>query len=401
VPVLHRRAAAWHQAAGQVGQAIGHATAAGEFAQAGALIIGHWVQERRATVARWLQALPEEAVLADPSLAFVAAWTDGFSGAPKQQVDRWLAAVEDPAWEGALPDAISSLAFGAALARAALVFDDVGGAVRAARRALELAGTRPSRSRWMAQAALGQALYLRGQPAQARPPLEEVVQQLLPAAQPHAFVTALAILSLLADVEDDDRNATVLARRATEVAEAYGLGAEPLSGIVHLALGRALAPLGQLTKAETELRWALERFQIESMAIFRAPTLLLLASVQRDHGDLPGARSLLDQARALIEALADPGAMPALLERAQQELNRTQPGGPQLMAPLTERELAVLRLLPTRLSASEIGRELSVSVNTVRSQIQAIYRKLQVSTRTDAVDHARRLGLLTGTPSGP
>jgi LuxR family transcriptional regulator, maltose regulon positive regulatory protein len=400
VPVLHRRAAAWHQAAGQAGQAIGHATAAGEFAQAGALIVQHWVRERRATVARWLRALPEEAILADPSLAFVAAWTDGFSGAPKQQVDRWLAAVEDPAWDGALPDGISSLAFGAALTGAVLVFDDVGRAVRAARRALELAGTRPSRSRWMAQAALGQALYLCGQPAQARPPLEEVVQ-LAPAAQPHAFVTALAILSLLAGVGDDEQTATVLARRAAEVAEAHRLGAEPVSGIVHLALGRALALQGRLAEAETELGWALDRFRIESMAIFRAPALLLLASVQRDHGDLPGARSLLHQARALIEGLADPGAMPALLEQAQQELDRAQPVGPQLITPLTERELAVLRQLPTRLSAAEIGRELSVSVNTIRSQVQAIYRKLQVSTRADAVDHARRLGLLTGAPPGP
>ena len=401
VPVLHRRAAAWHRAAGQVGLAIGHATAAGEFGQAGALIVRHWVQERRATVVRWLQALPEEAILADPPLAFVAAWTDGFSGAPKQQVDRWLAAVEDPAWDGDLPDGISSLAFGAALAQAVLVFDDVGRAVRAARRAVELAGPRPSRSRWMAQAALGQALYLCGQPAQARAPLEEVVQQLAPADQPHAFVTSLAVLSLLAGVGDDDQTAAVLARRAAEVAEAHGLGAEPISGIVHLALGRALAPLGQLTEAETELGWALDRFRTESMAVFRAPALLLLAAARADHGDRYGARGLLHQARALIEGLADPGAMPARLEQAQRELDRAQHGGRQPAAPLTERELAVLRLLPTRLSTAEIGRELSVSVNTIRSQVQAIYRKLEVGTRTDAVDHARRLGLLTGTPPGP
>ena len=61
---------------------------------------------------------------------------------------------------------------------------------------------------------------------------------------------------------------------------------------------------------------------------------------------------------------------------------------------LTERELAVLRLLPTQLSTREIGRELSVSVNTVRSQVQAIYRKLGVSSRSEAVTHARELGLL-------
>jgi LuxR family maltose regulon positive regulatory protein len=68
----------------------------------------------------------------------------------------------------------------------------------------------------------------------------------------------------------------------------------------------------------------------------------------------------------------------------------------EVAAPLTERELVVLRLLPTRLSTREIGRELSVSVHTVRSQIQAVYRKLQASTRSEAVAHARELGLLPG-----
>jgi LuxR family transcriptional regulator, maltose regulon positive regulatory protein len=66
----------------------------------------------------------------------------------------------------------------------------------------------------------------------------------------------------------------------------------------------------------------------------------------------------------------------------------------QLVEPLTEREQAVLRLLPTRLSTREIGRELNVSPNTVRSHVQAIYRKLQVNSRAEAVTKARQLDLL-------
>jgi LuxR family maltose regulon positive regulatory protein len=69
----------------------------------------------------------------------------------------------------------------------------------------------------------------------------------------------------------------------------------------------------------------------------------------------------------------------------------------QLAAALTERELTVLRLLPTRLTTREIGRELDVSPNTVRSQVQAIYRKLQVNRRAEAVTNARQLGLLPTT----
>jgi LuxR family transcriptional regulator, maltose regulon positive regulatory protein len=398
VPVLHRRAAAWHQAAGHIDEAIGHATAAGEFGQAGALIAQHWLGSwrggRRATVARWLQGLPPEAIAADPPVAFVAAWIGGFSGASKQQTDRWLAAVQDQAREGGLPEGINSLAFGAALAQAALVFDDVGHTLWAARRALELAGPEPSPFHWMAQAALGQALYLSGHRAEARPGLEELVRVVPPSAQPFAVLTALAVLSLIAGDSDDDRTAATLARRAAEVAQAQGLTAEPLSGIVHLAKGRVLLRQGELAEAEVQLGRALELFGIDSMGVHRAFALLLLASVRHGRGELPSARALVDQARELVEQSADPGMLPALLEQTETALGARPRRRVQVDAPLTDRELAVLRLLPTRLSNQEIGRELYVSPNTVRSHVQAIYRKLEVSSRAEAVTQARQLGLL-------
>jgi LuxR family transcriptional regulator, maltose regulon positive regulatory protein len=405
LPLLHRRAAAWHRQAGNVEEAIGHATAAGEFTEAAALIAGHWLAYRRggrlATVARWLQRLPEAAVMADPPVAFVAAWIGGLRGASKQQTERWLAAVEDDSWEGALPDGISSLAFGAALARAVLLFDDVGRAVQAARRALELAGPQPPPVSWMAQAALGRALYLSGQPVQARPPLEGVVEQVSASVQPYAVITALAVLSLLAGDQDDDRTAAALARRAAAVTEAQGLGAEPLCGIAYMALGRALTRQGELAEAEEQLERALEVLGIDSMLVQRAHALLLLGSVRQARGDLPGARSLVEQARDLIERCADPGLLPVLLERTEWVLGSPPRRRVELVQPLTDRELAVLRLLATRLSNREIGRQLSVSVNTVRSHVQAVHRKLGVTTRAEAVTHARELGLLSGsTPTG-
>jgi LuxR family maltose regulon positive regulatory protein len=62
--------------------------------------------------------------------------------------------------------------------------------------------------------------------------------------------------------------------------------------------------------------------------------------------------------------------------------------------PLTERELAVLRLLPTNLSAQDIGNELFVSVHTVKTHMRKLYAKLDVHTRAEAVQRARALGLL-------
>ena len=53
--------------------------------------------------------------------------------------------------------------------------------------------------------------------------------------------------------------------------------------------------------------------------------------------------------------------------------------------PLTRRESNVLRLLRSDLSLREIAAELFVSYNTVKSQTRAIYRKLGVSTRAEAV----------------
>jgi hypothetical protein len=102
VPALHRRAAAWHRRSGDVEETIHHVTAAGEFAEAGALIarhwLGYWRRGRGATVSRWLQGLPAEAIAADPPVAFVAAWIGGSSGASKQETERWLAAVEGDRW---------------------------------------------------------------------------------------------------------------------------------------------------------------------------------------------------------------------------------------------------------------------------------------------------------------
>jgi LuxR family maltose regulon positive regulatory protein len=62
--------------------------------------------------------------------------------------------------------------------------------------------------------------------------------------------------------------------------------------------------------------------------------------------------------------------------------------------PLSERELTVLRYLASRLDALEIAAALYLSVNTVRSHVKAIYRKLEVNTRAQAVRRGRELGFI-------
>ena len=66
----------------------------------------------------------------------------------------------------------------------------------------------------------------------------------------------------------------------------------------------------------------------------------------------------------------------------------------RLVDPLTDRELAVLSYLPGRLSNAEVAAELYVSLNTVKTHVRNIYRKLEVVDRDAAVDRAAELGLV-------
>jgi LuxR family maltose regulon positive regulatory protein len=73
---------------------------------------------------------------------------------------------------------------------------------------------------------------------------------------------------------------------------------------------------------------------------------------------------------------------------------RTALGAAPAPVPLTERERAVLCLLPTLHSFDEIAQDLTVSVNTVKTHVRAIYTKLGVGKRRDAVLAAVDRGLL-------
>ena len=64
--------------------------------------------------------------------------------------------------------------------------------------------------------------------------------------------------------------------------------------------------------------------------------------------------------------------------------------------PLSPAELRLLPYLQTRLTADMIAKRLFISIHTAKTQIKSIYRKLDVSSRGDAVRKATTLGLLGG-----
>ncbi|HET9559853.1 MAG TPA: helix-turn-helix transcriptional regulator, partial [Actinomycetota bacterium] len=227
VPLLHRRAATWHQDNGDVEAAVHHATAAGDYPRATDLVTRHWLpfarRGRVATVGRWLDGLPDEVVAAAPSVAVAKVWISGYRGVPKQELERWQAVADSGTPEAPVPGWAASVSFEAAMARAMFPYDDVGAVLEAARRATELTGPGPSESSWMARAALGRNLYLAGRPAEARAVLRTVSLDQLPAErQPFAVVNILGVASLLAGAQGDDATAATLARQAMDVAKAGG-----------------------------------------------------------------------------------------------------------------------------------------------------------------------------------
>ncbi len=158
----------------------------------------------------------------------------------------------------------------------------------------------------------------------------------------------------------------------------------------------------------------------QSMAPHDAPKLeawLLLALLEQERGELEAAAQALERALELAERericgpfLTGGATTRALLERHGQtstehpallETLLDALGGrlrdaeaTSLPVPLTARELKILRYLPTMLSNAEIGAETFVSLNTVKTHLRSIYRKLDASNRADAVQRARALGLL-------
>ncbi len=115
-----------------------------------------------------------------------------------------------------------------------------------------------------------------------------------------------------------------------------------------------------------------------------------------DHGD--STIELLEYARGEIE---DPQILSYIARLLEADKPKFEPQKPvikppkrELIEPLSDRELEVLQLLPSRLSSTEMAGELSISVNTLRSHLKSIYAKLEAHSRYEAIAGAKDLGLL-------
>jgi LuxR family transcriptional regulator, maltose regulon positive regulatory protein len=383
IPELHRRASAWHRDAESIPDAIHHALAAGDVDDARELIAEHWNasfnQGRLATVAAWLDALPGEAVAGDPRLSTARAWL---------ALDRRLVHEVEPWIDAAEAHSSTETRAETAVLRAVFNFKvgDVGRASKAAEEALELASADTVFPRTAAGCISGICRYWSGEPSRAVSVLEETAELARSAGNDLAAGYALGYLALVSAGRDRPEAAEELASRALGQSEEPGFQRHFVTMVAHLAHAKALLQREDLDGAEAAAAAALELGLRGAGHLELAAAQVTLAEAKRSHGEEAAADALVHEARALLARCPDPGTLAGFVPRradAEEEA-----------AELTEREHAVLRLLDTDLSQREIGGALYVSVNTVKTHTRGIFRKLHASSRREAVERARSLGLL-------
>jgi len=204
------------------------------------------------------------------------------------------------------------------------------------------------------------------------------------------------------------RTGAVLALRAGRLEEAEGWAREVDDGFwTGVSRARVLLAKEDRPGAARALGTALPRCArhdvVRGLLLFRLDDA---DSPRRDHL-LAAARSAV--AQGMVQTVATEGAqvldgldmiawqLPGpWLERVSRAAAVTPYASvssrlAHLVDPLTERELDVLRLLPTRLTLREIAARLSISPNTLKTHLRSIYRKLDCGSRVEAADLARSL----------
>jgi LuxR family maltose regulon positive regulatory protein len=404
-PELHRRASAWHREHGTAEEAIAHATAAGDHTEAADLIARHWmpiaVRGQRQTVAAWIDVLPRQVVLGDARLCLARAWVSLILGA-FDEVEAWVRATESGPLPGPIyhPSPTASIEASAALVRSggAAFGGDLGRAIEHGRTALALDVDEASPTRSLSRLALAYPLYFAGELASSE---ELLVEALRAQPQPEFAQTHVYILALLASASldrDDLAGAERHAAKAEVLVSERRLEEQPFVALLHVARGRLLEQRAELVGAAASFGRAVELARRGGRRLELAYALLLLARLKRRQRDYLAARSLVREADTVLAACPDPGRLRELLAKTERSVQLTAPrrreSGPASDPDLSERELAVLRVLASDLSQREIGAELYISVNTVKFHIRNIFRKLGVSSRAEAVARGRELALL-------
>ena len=396
-PRLHARASDWLECHGDADGAIGHAIAAGDASRAGDLlwrnILGYVAGGRNEVVQAWLGSLRRDQITASAPLALAAAHSGLVSGAIDQARHYRLAA-------GAARRAGSSLPEPGSLAAGEVVFDalavgwDVGHMARAADAAYELE-SEDSPWRPYCRLVAGVAEHLGGERASAARKLEQGAA-IASATVPGIASLCLAQLAMLSIERDDWETAAEVADRGLAVAGSPGLVGSPMSALVFAAAAATEAHRGHADAAKRDLRHGTELLAAlgDFIPWYGAETRILLARAAVGLADTVRARTLLAEASRLARRTDGAIIFQHCFEQAWAQIDTLAEATLAGPSSLTIAELRILRFLPSHRSFREIAERLDVSVNTVKTQAHAIYRKLDAASRSEAVARASRAGLL-------
>jgi ATP/maltotriose-dependent transcriptional regulator MalT len=379
---LHAAAGRWHEEHGDLHTAVGHFLDADEMVAAADIVAmgakkllndGHSY-----TVLQYLDRLGDLCEEHEGA-AIVKAWVTFVSGRFAES-DKFLEIARRLDVDGIDTGLIDGLSMMSSLARG-----DTGGA-------LVVAETTPTPTESTHTMVLGAVHLWAGRFDDARTLSATADEQAK--AEPHDFAASVAP-GFEAVAELEAANPVAARRRALDAvtyADDHGIARAPQMSLAHGVLARtADEPVDAVAAARRSVELAR-----------RAPELLMLGytlasagDVLVAHGDEQG-HELLREARVVVDRCPDPGIVGRYLDRVESRHGRAAPAPSvaELVEDLTDREIGVLRYLPSELSQREIASELFVSLNTVKTHCKAIYRKLGVPGRKAAVQAARDLGLL-------
>ena len=404
IPVLHRRAAQWYENNGAPGEALEYRMKAGDTDGAARLVtaLGFAVyqQGRVTTAERWYRWLDDRGAMENhPVVAVMAARLAALTGKPAEAERRAELAERGAAVAASLPDGSATIEPWLAGLRAMLCRDGVD----RMRADAEIALTTLAAGSFRRPGAflnLGMAYLMAGDPARADMLFGNQIAESPAAGARTGACVSLAQRSLLAIARGDWEQASHYLSEARSIARQAHLEDYPNAALMYAAAARIALHQGDRPGARAELTRAQ---RLRPALTYAVPQYAVQARIElaRCHlalSDFAAARILLQEIDEIL--LRRPGlgifVQQATDLRAQlsQTPDRSAPGA----SALTAAELRLLPMLSTHLSFPEIGAEMFLSRNTVKSQAVSIYRKLGASSRNQAVIRGRELGLLEGRP---
>ena len=392
------RAARWCQRHGLPEAAIGYAMDAGDADLVARGVeraaIGVYRSGRLATVQRWFDWFDDHGLIQQyPAVAMLGAWVQALGG-HAAAAERWAAAAEQGSYEGMLPDGSASIDGWRALLRAKLCRHGVTQMRADAELALTLI---PVGSLWRAPAQLlaGISHLLAGDLAVADGLLAEAVEVAQDTGATLAASVALAERAILAIGRQDWQDAAALVEQARSVVGTAHLEACVTSIVLYAAGARVAIHQRDRAQADQDLARAqlLQPQATHALPYYAVQARLELIRAYLALTDVAAAQTVVREVDDLLRWRPDLGTLPDQADQLRSQLDHLR-GELIGASSLTVAELRLLPLLPTHHSFREIGQHLHLSQHTVKSQALSIYRKLGASSRGQAVQRARTLGLL-------